>query len=95
MDINAAIDAYSHAGGNQMESLLALCAGNWLVADALAAEISNSQEGIMESVRSHAGADGLPQAEIEQLARQYLAEARPHVNEVGFDGLLRYVIWLA
>gem|GEM_PF-4008306 len=48
----------------------------------------------MELVYSQSGADGLLRTD-RATARQYLAEARPDVNEVGLDGLLRYAIWLA
>ena len=94
VDINAAIDAYSYQGGNRSERLQAICADGSL-AETLAAEISGLQEGIYESVRARAGADGLPRVQVEEVARQYLAAARPDVNELGRNGLLRYVIWIA
>ena len=94
VDINAAIDAYSYQGGNRLERLQAICADD-STAEALAAEISRMQEGIYELVRGRAGADGLLRAQVEQVAREYLAGARPEVDEVGLYGLLRYVIWIA
>jgi hypothetical protein len=94
VDINLAIDAYSYQGGNRIGRLQAICADSTVAAETLAAEISGLQEGIYELVRARAGADGLPRAQVEQVARQYLAEARPDVNEVGLHGLLRYVIWI-
>ena len=94
MDINAAIDAYSYQGGNRLGRLQAICADS-SIAETLAAEISGLQEGIYELVRARAGADGLPRAQVEQVARQYLATARSDVNELGLTGLLRYVIWIA
>jgi hypothetical protein len=65
--------------------------------EALAAEISGLQEGILELVRAEARArsKGLSMTEIAQVARQYLASVKPEVNEVGLHGLLRYVVWLA
>jgi hypothetical protein len=95
VDINAAIGAYSHTGGNRIERLQALCAESPVAAEALAAEVSALQEGIIEQVRARAGVDGLSRAQVEQVARQYLAAARPEVNEGGLHGLLRYVIWIA
>jgi hypothetical protein len=95
VDINTAIDAYSRAGGNRIEPLQALYSRDPTSAKALAAEISNLQESIMDLVRSRAGKVGLAAAEIEQLARQYLATTKPEVNEVGLRGLLQYVTWLA
>jgi hypothetical protein len=94
VEINAAIDAYSYQGGNRLGRLQALCTESSL-AETLAAEISGLQEGIYELVRARAGADGLPRAQVEQVAREYLAAARPDVTELGLDGLLRYVIWIA
>lgn len=94
VDINAAIDAYSYQGGNRIGRLQAICADD-AIAETLAAEISSLQEGIYELVRARAGADGLPRAELDGVARQYLASARPDVNELGLDALLRYVFWIA
>ena len=93
-DINDAIEVYSHAFGNRIEPLRALCASND-GAEALATEIRELQESILELVRLQSGPDGLPQAQIVQLARQHLADRKPAVNEVGFHGLMRYVIWVA
>jgi hypothetical protein len=94
VDINLAIDVYSHQGGNCLKQLQAICADS-SVTEALAAEISGLQEGIYELIRAQAGTDGLPRAQVEQVARQYLASARRDVNEVGLNGLLRYVFWIA
>jgi hypothetical protein len=93
VDINAAIEAYSHAGGNRIERLRAICADS-VETETTESEIRTLQEGILEQVREQAGADGLTREHIEQIARQFLA-VRPEVNEDGLDGLLRYVIWIA
>ena len=95
MDINAAIDAYSHVGGNTIRPLQELCGGGSIVAERLAAEINELQESILELVRARSGANGLSRAQIEQLARQYLAGVRPDVNDVGARGLLGYIVWIA
>jgi len=94
VDINAAIDAYSQSFGNRVKPLRGLCA-DASTADKLAAEISALQQAIVDLAWSRARDVGLSMGEIEPLAREYLATARPDVNEVGLRGLLRYVIWFA
>jgi hypothetical protein len=93
VDINGAIELYSHAGGNRLDRLQEHCDAGAAVK--LAEEISNLQEGILTLVRSCSGPDALTRLEIHQVARQYLAEASADVTEDGLDGLLRDVIWIA
>jgi hypothetical protein len=92
-DINGAIDCYSQSFGNRIEPLRQLCRDPEM-ADHLAAEICALQSSIVDLVWSRAGEVGLSMHEIEQVARECLA-TRPEINEIGLNGLLRYVVWLA
>jgi hypothetical protein len=68
MDINAAIEAYSSAGGNRIAPLEQLCRCSSVTAAMMAAEISTLQENILDLVRARSGANGLSRPQIEQIA---------------------------
>lgn len=98
VDINAAIDAFSHALGNNIEPLKALCRADSNDVEPIAASIVKLQDDIFDLIRSRSkrSKDGaLPLSEIEQIAREYLAAANPEVNELGYRGLMRFIVWMA
>jgi hypothetical protein len=95
VSINAAIDVYSNSGGNLIELLRVLCGGDSIATETLAAQITKLQSDIFEIVRSRSGELGLSVAEIESVGWEYLTASRAGVDEIGFRGLMRYVIWIA
>jgi hypothetical protein len=73
VDINTAIDAYSHAGGNRLDRFRAACL-DAATADKLAAVISALQQDIVDQVWAQAGDAGLTMDEIERLAHRQAAD---------------------
>jgi hypothetical protein len=97
VNINAAITAYSHSGGNCNEALRPLCHSDKSAAAKLAALINELQGDIFDLVWSRSEAGALSAAQIEQIASAYLAEKKPEleIDDIGVSGLMRYIIWMA
>jgi hypothetical protein len=95
MDINAAIQAYSHSFGNRMEELLRMCDGDQKRADTWAEPVRMMQDDIVNLICAQSERRQLSAIEIEHIASVYLSAHAPEVTKQGLRGLMDYVGWMA
>lgn len=97
LDLNVAIEAFSHAGGNHIERLRARCSRTVPESSiqALARRIEQIQTAIFEIVWKKSEQRALTGQEIVEIARQYCLAKEPEINETGLQALLQWIGWMA
>jgi hypothetical protein len=94
---NAAIQAYSAAFGNNLKRLEAYCREVGYAGDvtAFAASIQQLQAEIFDEIWRLSEQRKLSQDEMVAVARQYVSEHEPGIDETGLNGLMQWVAWMS
>jgi hypothetical protein len=96
-DKNSAIEAFSAAFGNNVKRLEAYCHDVGYEGDvmALADLIRQIQEQVFGEIYRRSENQPLNGEEITSISREYVAAHEPWINDVGLNGLLQWVGWMA
>jgi hypothetical protein len=96
-DKNAAIEAYSAPFGNKPDHLRDYCHETRFSGDVelLAKSIRQIQDAIFDEIWRRSETQPLMPEEMESVARDYLAEHEPWVNDRGVAGLLQWIAWMS